>query len=275
MRNRLLFLIISFTILPFIVLQAEEDPGKAWLNKVTKTPPGPFNKIRPLAVSYSLSWKGKMNAGKMDFALTEPYQGVYLAKASGQSAGLPRALFPYNFSGTSQTDATNLKPLTFKFKDEMKTKSYDYSLLFQPNQMISHTDLTDKKTGKKTPYHRVYRFEDDVARDLMSTILYLRSQPLTKGQKVSLITATFNKPYLTNYTVLGREKKTIKRKTYNAIKLDVNISKIHSNMTIEPYTKIEQATIWISDDEFRLPLEFQGDIFIGYISAQMTSRKWL
>ncbi|MDF1811015.1 MAG: DUF3108 domain-containing protein [Verrucomicrobiales bacterium] len=257
------------------VLSIEAQDSKTWLENVSSEPPGPHTNLRPVAISYGLSWKGRMNAGQMQFVLTEPYPDVYLAKASGQSVGLPRALFPYNFSGSSQTNATTLKPLTFNFSDKMKAKSYNYSLLFQPNQMVSHTNLTDLKTGKKTPYHRVYRFEKDSARDLMSSILYLRSQPLTPGQKISLITATFNKPYLTDFTVLCREQKVVNRKKYNSIKLDLNIKKINRDMTVEPYSKIEQATIWLSDDEFRLPLEFHGDIFVGYISAKMTSRKWL
>lgn len=269
---RLLSLCIATLTLPFI---AEAQDSKAWLQKVATEPPGPYNKLRPVAISYGLSWKGRMNAGKMHFALTEPYAGVYLAKASGQSVGLPRALFPYNFSGSSQTSADTLKPLTFNFNDRMKTKSYRYSLLFQPQQLVSHTDLTDLKTGKKTPYHRVYRFENDTARDLMSTILYLRSQPLKNGDHISLVTATFNKPYLTNFTVLGREQKVVNRRKYNSIKLDLHIRKIKGDMSTEEYSKIDKATIWISDDEFRLPLEFHGDIFVGYISAMMTERKWL
>ncbi len=273
MRKVLLTVWFVFFLLSPALVKAQAP--KAWLKQISTTPPGPFAPLKPLHVTYGLSWKGSINAGKMEFSLTEPQPGVYLSQAKGQSAGLARAVFPYDFSGTSQTRVADLKPLTFDFNDKWKTKTYRYSLLFQPDQLVSQTDLTDLKTGFKTPYHNVYVFENDVARDLMSSILYLRSQPLTKGQKISLITATFNKPYLTEFTVLDRDVKTIKRTKYKAIKLDAKISKIHSNMTTEPYTKIEKATIWVSDDEYRLPLEIQGDIFIGYISAQMTSRKWL
>jgi len=273
MRKVLLPIFFFFCQLAFASGQVT-DP-KAWLKRIDTAPPGPYAQLRPLRVTYGLSWKGSINAGKMEFSVTEPNPGVYMGQAKGQSAGLARAVFPYDFSGTAQTSAGDLKPLTFDFNDKWKTKTIHYSLLFQPNQLVSQTNLTDLKTGVKTPYHSVYQFENDVARDLMSSILYLRSQPLNKGQKISLITATFNKPYLAEITVLCREIKTIKRVNYQAIKLDARISKIHANMTIEPYTKIEKATIWVSDDEYRLPLEFQGDIFVGYISAQMTSRKWL
>ena len=38
---------------------------------------------------------------------------------------------------------------------------------------------------------------------------------------------------------------------------------------------MKKATIWLSDDDFRLPLEVQADIFVGFISARMTERAWL
>ena len=248
---------------------------RAWLNRITTDPPGPHQKLRPMELSYALSWKKRVKAGLMDFEITEPYPGVYLSKASGKSIGLARALFPYDFSGTSQTNANTLKPLTFDFTDKLKSKTHKYSILFQPSQMITQTDLTDHKTGTTTPYRHAYRFKQDVGLDLMSSVLYLRSQALTDRQKVSLVTATFNKPYLTEFTVIGREKKRFEEATVNAIKLDVKISKIHGNMTIEPYTKIERATVWISDDEYRVPLELNAKIFIGYINAQLTKRKFL
>lgn len=248
---------------------------KAWLNQISTTPPGPFKAVKPMHLSYQLSWKGKINAGKMEFAITEPHPGVYQATSKGQSSGLARALYQYNFSGTSQTNADTLKPLTFNFADKTKNKQSSYSILFQPSQMISETDVKDLKSGVVTPYRRVYRFEKDVGMDLMSSILYMRSQPLNKGDRLSLVTATFNKPYLAEFEVLGRERKSIKGKRFNTIKMDMKISKVHSNMTIEPYSKIKQATIWVSDDSYRIPVEFQGEIFIGYISSRLVSRRWL
>ena len=44
---------------------------------------------------------------------------------------------------------------------------------------------------------------------------------------------------------------------------------------MELYSKIEKATLWITDDTYRLPLELQADIAVGYISARLTDRKWL
>lgn len=248
---------------------------QAWLDRVSHGPPGPNTDIRPTELTYELSWKGRVKAGNMTFRLTEPHQGVYRSEASGKSTGLARALFPYDFSGASQTHADTLKPMAFNFKDKMKTKSYTYKILFQPNQMISETDLKDHKTGVTTPYRRVYRFNKDVGMDMMSALLYMRSLELKQGEKISIVTATFNKPYLVDFTVLGREKKKVKRTNYNAIKLDMKIHKIHSDMTIERYDKIERATIWVSDDEYRIPIEMQGDIFIGYICSRLSSRRFL
>ena len=272
---RYLLAFVAFFVTQFALsIEAQQDP-KAWLNTLSTSPPGPYRAIRPVKIGYSLSWKRSVNAGKMEVLLTKPNPAVFHAEAKGSSTGLARALFPYSFSGSAQTNVQTLKPIAFNFQDKMKKQSHSYSIAFQPNQLVSLTKLTDRKTGKTTPYRNIFKFEKDVGMDLMSSILYLRSQPLTKGQKFNLAIATFNKPYLTKFTVLGKEKRTVQKKKYDTIKLNLEIQRIHTNMTTSPYQKIEKAAVWITDDSYRLPLEFQGDIFVGYIAARMTNRKWL
>ena len=41
------------------------------------------------------------------------------------------------------------------------------------------------------------------------------------------------------------------------------------------YKKMKTATIWITDDALRLPVEMRAEIFIGYMSCQLTSKKLL
>ena len=228
-----------------------------------------------MKLSYTMSWEKRLNAGKMDISISQPYSDAYLVKAAGQSTGIARALFKYDFTSQGHTNTHSLKPINFKLTDTLKGKKTTFTTTFPPLQIVNDTTIVDIKTGAKTPYRNIVSFKKDVGLDLMSSALYLRSQALTKGQKISLVTSSFNSPYLVDYTVLGRETKTIKAKQYKTIKIAIQISEIDSTMTIEPYSKINQATVWISDDEYRVPVEFKGDIFIGSISVRLANRKWL
>ncbi len=273
MKPSVFFLICIAFVIPSFASRADE--AKSWVHEVNAGAPGPFRAIRPVAVSYTLTWGKVLNAGKMDIHLTQPDPGVYLWRATGRSAGVARAVFPYDFTGAAQTSAESLKPLRFQLNDQQKHRSHRYSIDFEPRQIVSHTHLTDRESGKTTPFKHVFEFDRDVGMDLASAILYLRSQPLKRGDRIRLVVATFNRPYLIDFRVLGQEKKRVRGKRYDAIKLALRIEKIHADMTKSPYERIESATVWISDDEFRLPLEFEGDIFIGYVCARMTDRRWL
>lgn len=246
-----------------------------WLDRASNDYPGPFKYVRPMKLSYIMGWENKLNAGKMEVSITQPLPGVYQTNASGQSTGIARALFKYDFNGVGQTNAQTLKPINFRLVDYLKGKKTIFQTMFPPLQMIHDTTIVDTETGTKTPYRNISRFKKDVGLDLMSSALYLRSQALTKGQSISLVTSSFSNPYLVDFKVLGRETKTVSDKSYKTIKIAIQINEIDSTLAIQPYSKINQATVWISDDEYRVPVEFKGDIFIGSISVRLTDRDWI
>lgn len=274
---RKVFFFTLFVCWQNVGLAQQNMPGKStdWLNRVSNDNPGPHKHIRPMHLSYVLSVKGRLNAGKMEVLVKQPQPGVYKTITNGHSSGLARALFGYDFSGEAKTDANTLKPISFQISDLLKGKNTTFSTQFPPFAIVNDTVVEDIKTGVKTPYRNVMQFKKDVGLDLMSSALYLRSQLLYKGQEISLVASSFNSPYLVDFKVLAREKRMVKGTNYPAIKLSVKISKIHPDMAVEPYSKIEQATVWISDDVYRVPIEFKGDIFIGSIGVLLTSRKWL
>ena len=102
-------------------------------------------------------------------------------------------------------------------------------------------------------------------------LLYLRSQPLQDRSVQRIVVYPATSAYLATVTVLGRERLTGPAGTYNAIKLDLQLSKIGKNRELEPHRKFRRGTVWLSDDSDRLLLRIQAQIFVGTVFAELQS----
>jgi Protein of unknown function (DUF3108) len=86
----------------------------------------------------------------------------------------------------------------------------------------------------------------------------------------------WDKPYLTTFEVLGRESLRFDGKNHPCIKVGLKIRKIdRDTLALSAYKKMKTATIWVSDDELRVPIEMRAEVFVGYMSARMTGLKML
>jgi hypothetical protein len=112
--------------------------------------------------------------------------------------------------------------------------------------------------------------------DIQAAILYVRSQPLTAGQVITRVIQPFDRPYLATFTVMARETRTVAGTDYPTIRLDVKIRKLHATkLELSSYKKMKTATIWVSDDAWRVPVEMHASIWVGFVSATLTKREYL
>jgi len=251
-----------------------------WMNEVTRVAPGSHRDLAPVKVSYDLSWNNVLNAGDFTVSLNrdvEAPETALVGVAEGRSNGLARVLWPYQVEAESRIDRRTLRPVWYQISETERGLANLYRLEFAPNRVDTVTTTAEikpkKGSGGPAVSERTYRY--DLIHDVLSAVLYIRSQDLPDGDVIKVLVSPFNRPYHTEFEVLGREERKIKRTTYDAIKLSIEIRKINHDRTLQAYEKMKKATIWLSDDEFRLPLEVQADIFVGYISARMTGREWL
>ena len=101
-----------------------------------------------------------------------------------------------------------------------------------------------------------------------SAMLHVRSQKLDDGDQITLVVHPFGTPYLLRVKVLGHENHLDRK----AIKLSVGMRKIdRKSLDLLPYKKMRSdATLWLSDDADRIPVELRADVFIGDIRATLT-----
>ena len=80
-----------------------------------------------------------------------------------------------------------------------------------------------------------------------------------------------NSAYVATVTVIGHERIKVRPGTYSAIKLDLRLQRINKKNQLEPHRKFKRATAWVSDDNDRLLLRVEGQIFVGTIVAEIQS----
>lgn len=255
-----------------------KSPAASWLREITRLPPGPFAKIRPVRLTFELGWKNKIHAGKITVSVHESekdHQRLYLGEARGGTTGLARLLWPYDVQAKSVVDRESLRPRLFELQEKERNKLNSYRIRFEAKRLICDTTRTHKKRNGGLPLKSEYKFYHDFGQDILSAIFYVRSQPLKQEDQVSMVVTPFNRPYLTKFQVTGRETRKIDRKVYQTIRLNAGIGKIRNDFSVEPYSKVKKITVWITDDAYRFPLELQAEVFVGYVSARLTSREWL
>ena len=80
-----------------------------------------------------------------------------------------------------------------------------------------------------------------------------------------------NAPYLATVKVIARDMIRIAGRDERAIKLELHIKKIDKTMQLKEHKLFKGGRGWLSDDDRRIPLRIEADIFIGYVFAELES----
>lgn len=265
MMCRLIFLLMQ--MLAVVVLA--QPP--AWVSEVTTAAAGPHVKVPPCEISYELGWNNWVKAGKATLSVKEAGE-FWRADATAASTGFARTLWKYDCEMTSII-RRSIRPHFLKHSETDSEENCRYRVSFEPHRVVTETTVTPLKGAASTstavcPYGPV--------EDLLSVILHVRSQTLTPGQKITHVVQPWDKPYLTTFEVLGRETLNFGGTKRPCIKVGIKIRKIdRMTLALSSYKKMKKATIWISDDELRLPIEMHAEVFVGFMSARMTGLRML
>lgn len=237
----------------------------SWEASLTKDPPGSFPELRPLHTIYHFGWSGfTAGTGEVHFGKTGDKH--FQLEASGRSIGLVRALWKLDATYHGIVDAPTLRPIESQQTEVYRKKKLITDLSFT-NSGVTRTRT--EGLGADTTSTRPFNFPGLF--DLHSALLYLRSQPLNDHSVYRIVVYPATSAYLTTVTVLGREKLSVRAGTFNAIKIDLQVKRVGKKFELQPHRKFRRATIWISDDENRIPLRIEAQIFVGTVFAELQS----
>ncbi len=259
--------------------KAKVKPPPEWLKEITLTKPGKEPPLKPCRIRYSLSWNNLINAGEVSISMKDGKRrdGVrsetLAGEASARSSGLARVLWTYDCELNSVVDRSTLRPLWFEHSETENSETVSYHTDFKSDRVVTMRREVDGETGEVKLKKRTFKYAN--VYDLLSSILCLRSLPLVDGDVITGVIQPFDVPYLVNFEVQGRESRKYQGEDRDTIRMGVKIQKINKDLTLKAYKKMKTATLWISEDDYRLPLEIRADIFIGYVAATLLERKFL
>jgi len=209
-----------------------------WAPSLTQEKPG-FLNVPPCVLDFELGWNNSIKAGTARVTVQEAGGNYWRATAQASSTGFARTLWTYDCTMSSIIRRDTLHPVFMQHSETDRSETCRYRVSFQPKRVITESTILPKEGAASTSTH-VCGFSP--VEDLLSIILFVRGLPLANGES----------------------------------KLAVKIRKIdRESLVLSSYKKMKTATIWVSDDEERLPVEMRAEIFVGYMSCRLTGKTML
>jgi Protein of unknown function (DUF3108) len=244
---------------------SQETKGETdWASTLTHDARGNFPDLRPGHATYVYGWSG-ITAATSEVSFRPGEQQTFVLEAKGRTVGLARILWRFDLSYRSVVNAQTLRPLETHQVETARGKRIETTLKFS-NEGVDSRRL---EGNRATPTVKDFALEN--LYDLQSVFLYLRSQPLGDHSVYRMAVYPANSAYVATVTVLGREHLRVRPGNYNAIKMDLNLQRVNKKNELEPHRKFKRATIWLSDDNDRVILRIESQIFVGTVTAELQS----
>ncbi len=240
-----------------------------WKGQLTPARPGTWPRLAPCVLDFQLSWKGMLDSGRMrmEFAPKDAAKpGWLVIRSSSASSGAAAVLFPYQNHSWSEVYPSTLRPGFFQSTESDHRETITTTNRYFKDRVES-TEVA-KLFKKKVPILTARTFHHSPVFDIYSAMLLIRSRKLDDDEKITLLVQPYATPYLVNVAVAGRELHA-GRKT---IRLTIGMRKIdRKTLKLLPYRKMKKhASLWLSDDADRIPVEFRAAVFIGDVRATLT-----
>jgi hypothetical protein len=256
-------------LLPLLAASHLAAAEPVWKNELTSPAPGSWPAMPPCVLDFQVSWNGMVDSGRLriEFAPKDVEKnGFLVVRSTATSTGPAAALFPYQSDFWSELNPASLKPKFFHAVETDRRETVATTTRHFADRVECLEITRSFKKDKTSRSEKTFGFTPVF--DIFSAMLHVRSQKLDPGDQIALVIHPFGNPYLLRVKVLGREIHR-GRKT---IRLSVGMRKIDRNtLELRPYKKMKRdATLWLSDDAGRVPIELRAAAFIGDIRATLT-----
>jgi hypothetical protein len=200
---------------------------------------------------------GILDAGEIEADLSSVvYQGVpaYHAKMVAHSTGLADKLYKVRDEYQSVFNPVTLLPYTsVRDINEGKYKKF-------------YTDIFNHQAGKVTTTKGVEFDIPPTARDMVTVFYYIRNIDYSKmkeGELIKIVTFFDDEIFPFDMRYRGTEIVKTRKGTFNCIKLVP---------VVEPgriFTKEDDMTIWLSNDQNKVPVRIRFDLKVGSVKCDL------
>ncbi len=263
-RHSIAWIFVIVLLVTGLETGADESPD--WIRSLTSDKgPGDFTAPPSMRLAYRFGWSG-IQAATADIHFFSPTRNTFEVEASGATSGFPRTLFRLDIYHQATGNKVTLRPIHFFQEEKYRLETVKTNVNFEPDQV---TGLREKFPSDHPSKPNVFKFSPVF--DMTTALLWVRSQPLADGDTESIVVWASNAPYLATVKVIGRDTIKIDGQKQNAIKLDLALKKIDKKMQLKDHKLFRGGRGWLSDDDKRIPLRIEADIFIGYVFAELES----
>ncbi len=245
-------------LLAFLALSA----GAAdWQKELSPIQPGSFPASRALQASYSFGWS-MFTAAKAtaDISWTNRLQRL---DVKGGTVGVVRGLWRMDAVSAATWQPATLRPVNHVVTEEYHDKTVRIRLDFDAG------GVTQVRTTRSDEIPRPKRLEFPGIFDMTTALMWARSQRMTAGETYRCLAIPDTSAYLTELTVLGREKIDAAGQERPAIKLRLRAHEVTDKLELVPSKRFKEALVWFSDDSDRLLLRTQAEVFIGNVWMEL------
>ncbi|HMU68669.1 MAG TPA: DUF3108 domain-containing protein [Chitinophagales bacterium] len=209
-----------------------------------------------------------LSGGEVYFKLTEEsFKGIPVLHASGEAISYKSFDWFFKVRDKADTYMNKQTLQSYKFSRDVYEggytfyRSYDWDR--EKNIIYSYQDNHKGKKETKTIYNA-----DPCGVDLLSTFYWIRTidySGLKKGDKVPVKMAIDDAQYDMYVRYDGKEVYETKLGKFNCVKLKPLLQEG------KVFKEGEGMTIWVTDDQNRIPVRIESDLRVGRITCDLKS----
>jgi hypothetical protein len=214
---------------------------------------------------YRAHWNGMISVATAEIT-TKPVlingKKVYQVKVQAKSSKFLDLIWKMRDTITSTFDAKALAPSRFTFRQRENSKAIDTEALY--NESTKRWAVNRREGGKEP---NTYEFDSQNTLDPITAVYLARSIDFKVGDRLYFKIFGGKYQYLLELRIDGKEPvKLPSGKLVEAYKILPYLQ----NIAKEGYaSRFNEATVWISADERRLPIKISSRIFVGSVYLEL------
>jgi len=190
----------------------------------------------------------------------------------GATTGATRLIWPMNARHDAIIDPVALRGRWMEQFETYRSKSIETRVMFHGEGGVSRFRRVNPDRNLTAKWKQIHISEPF---DILGGILFVRSQPLMDGDKLTIIGFPGDSAYKVHLAVDGRETIKIMGATVNAIRIGLKLQRIefikNRPVGLSEHRRFRSGTVWISDDSRRIPLRTEVRIFVGAVTADLVA----
>ena len=218
---------------------------------------------------YQASWNGMISVATAEVHTVPAVidgKKVYQVRVEAKTTAALDLIWRMRDTISSTFEAKGLLPTRFTFNQRENSRVIDTEARFNPT--TNQWAVNRQQVGKKT---RVYNFDSNNTLDPITAVYLARSTDFKVGDKLYFKVFGGRYQYLLELFVEKKEPVAMKSgKTVEAYRIIPRVQNITKNGYA---SRLNEATVWISADERRLPVKMSSKIAFGSVQMDLVEYK--